>query len=150
MSILLQGSRFKKRLMPILLSVALAGCSNLFGSSFSETLERDANASSEFYMNKLEQAQDAEDKQTYKLLAARVLIDENKIAQSEALLGELGELNDKQKLDKTLIDARIAAAKGDSNQVTMLLNSLDLSKLSPSQKSRYFEAQAIAAEKNNY
>ena len=148
MSILLQGSRFKKRLMPILLSVALAGCSNLFGSSFTETLQRDANASSEFYMNKLEQAQDAEDKQTYKLLAARVLIDENKIAQSEALLGELGELNDKQKLDKTLIDARIAAAKGDSNQVTMLLNSLDLSKLSPSQKSRYFEAQAIAAEKS--
>jgi len=148
MSILLQGSRFKKRLMPILLSVALAGCSNLFGSSFTETLQRDANASSEFYMNKLEQAQDAEDKQTYKLLAARVLIDENKIAQSEALLGELGELNDKQKLDKTLIDARIAASKGDSNQVTMLLNSLDLSKLSPSQKSRYFEAQAIAAEKS--
>ena len=33
MSILLQGGRFKKRLMPILLSVALAGCSNLFGSS---------------------------------------------------------------------------------------------------------------------
>ena len=34
MSILLQGGRFKKRLMPILLSVALAGCSNLFGSRF--------------------------------------------------------------------------------------------------------------------
>ena len=47
-----------------------------------------------------------------------------------------------------MIDARIAASKGDSNQVTMLLNSLDLSKLSPSQKSRYFEAQAIAAEKS--
>ena len=44
--------------MPILLSVALAGCSNLFGSSFTQTLQRDANASSEFYMNKLGQAQD--------------------------------------------------------------------------------------------
>ena len=50
MSILLQGGRFKKRLMPILLSVALAGCSNLFGSSFTQTLQRDANASSEFYI----------------------------------------------------------------------------------------------------
>ena len=48
MSILLQGGRFKKHLMPILLSVALAGCSNLFGSSFTQTLQRDANASSEF------------------------------------------------------------------------------------------------------
>ena len=49
MSILLQGGPFlKKRLMPILLSVALAGCSNLFGSSFTQTLQRDANASSEF------------------------------------------------------------------------------------------------------
>ena len=60
----------KKRLMPILLSVALAGCSNLFGSSFTQTLQRDANASSEFYMNKLGQTQDKEDQQTYKLLAA--------------------------------------------------------------------------------
>ena len=67
MSILLQGGRFKKRLMPILLSIALAGCSNLFGSSFTQTLQRDANASSEFYMNKLGQAQDKEDQQTYKL-----------------------------------------------------------------------------------
>ena len=50
----------KKRLMPILLSVALAGCSNLFGSSFTQTLQRDANASSEFYMNKLGQTQDKE------------------------------------------------------------------------------------------
>ena len=67
MSILLQGGRFKKRLMPILLSVALAGCSNLFGSSFTQTLQRDANANSEFYMNKLGLTQDKEDQQTYKL-----------------------------------------------------------------------------------
>ncbi|VEH66436.1 LppC [Rodentibacter pneumotropicus] len=84
--------------MPILLSVALAGCSNLFGSSFTETLQRDANASSEFYMNKLEQTQNVEDKETYKLFAARAFIVENKIAQSEAILSELGELNDAQNL----------------------------------------------------
>ena len=146
MSILLQGARFKKRLMPILLSVALAGCSNLFGSSFTETLQRDANASSEFYMNKLDQTQNAEDKETYKLLAARVLIAENKVAQSEALLSELGELNDAQKLDRALIEARISAAKGANETAESQLRLIDLSKLSPSQKARFYETQAVVAE----
>ncbi|OOF37934.1 penicillin-binding protein activator [Rodentibacter rarus] len=146
MAILLQGTGFKKRLMPILLSVALAGCSNLFGSSFTETLQRDANASSEFYMNKLEQAQNAEDKETYKLLAARALISENKIPQSEAILAELGELNEAQKLDRSLIEARLSAAKGSSEVAESQLRLIDLKKLSPSQKSRYYETQASIAE----
>lgn len=146
MSILLQGGRFKKRLMPILLSLALAGCSNLFDSSFTETLQRDANASSEFYMDKLNQAQNAEDKETYKLLAARVLIAENKVAQSEALLSELGALNNAQKLDRTLIEARIAAAKGANEEAESRLRTVDLSKLSPSQKARFYETQAVVAE----
>ena len=146
MSILLQGGRFKKRLMPILLSMALAGCSNLLGSSFTQTLQQDANASSEFYMNKLGQAQELEDQQTYKLLAARVLISENKVEQSEALLNELGELNDAQKLDRALIEARISAAKNANDVAQNQLRALDLNKLSPSQKSRYYETLAIVAE----
>ena len=40
-----------------------------------------------------------------------MLISENKVEQSEALLSELGELNDAQKLDRALIEARISAAK---------------------------------------
>jgi len=146
MSILLQGGRFKKRLMPILLSVALAGCSNLFGSSFTQTLQRDANASSEFYMNKLGQTQDKEDQQTYKLLAARVLISENKVPQAEELLTELVDLNEAQQLDRTLIEARIAAAKGNNDVAEGKLRALDLTKLSPSQKSRYYETFAQTAE----
>ena len=146
MSILLQGGRFKKRLMPILLSMALAGCSNLLGSSFTQTLQQDANANSEFYMNKLGQAQELEDQQTYKLLAARVLISENKVEQSEALLSELGELNDAQKLDRALIEARISAAKNANDVAQNQLRALDLNKLSPSQKSRYYETLAIVAE----
>ncbi len=146
MSILLQGGRFKKRLMPILLSVALAGCSNLFGSSFTQTLQRDANASSEFYMNKLGQTQDKEDQQTYKLLAARVLISENKVPQAEELLTELVDLNEAQQLDRTLVEARIAAAKGANEMAESKLRALDLTKLSPSQKSRYYETFAQTAE----
>lgn len=146
MSILLQGGRFKKRLMPILLSVALAGCSNLFGSSFTQTLQRDANASSEFYMNKLGQAQDKEDQQTYKLLAARVLITENKVPQAEELLNELVDLNEAQQLDRTLVEARISAEKGANEMAESKLRALDLTKLSPSQKSRYYETFAKTAE----
>lgn len=146
MSILLQGASFKKRLMPILLSVALAGCSNLFGSSFTETLQRDANASSEFYMNKLEQTQSTEDKETYKLLAARAFIAENKIAQSEAILSELGELNDAQKLDRSLIEARLSSAKGANEVAESQLRLIDLNKLSASQKTRYYETQATIFE----
>ncbi|TGY51152.1 penicillin-binding protein activator [Rodentibacter caecimuris] len=146
MSILLQGTGFKKRLMPILLSVALAGCSNLFGSSFTETLQRDANASSEFYMNKLEQTQSVEDKEIYKLLAARAFITENKIAQSEAILSELGELNEAQKLDRSLIEARLSAAKGANEVAESQLHLIDLNKLSASQKSRYYETQAAIFE----
>ncbi|EDK08729.1 putative lipoprotein, partial [Haemophilus influenzae PittHH] len=146
MSILLQGGRFKKRLMPILLSMALAGCSNLLGSNFTQTLQQDANASSEFYINKLGQTQELEDQQTYKLLAARVLIRENKVEQSEALLRELGELNDAQKLDRALIEARISAAKNANEVAQNQLRVLDLNKLSPSQKSRYYETLAIVAE----
>lgn len=146
MSILLQGGRFKKRLMPILLSVALVGCSNLFGSSFTQTLQRDANASSEFYMNKLGQARDKEDQQTYKLLAARVLITENKVPQAEELLNELVDLNEAQQLDRTLVEASISAAKGANEMAESQLRALDLTKLSPSQKSRYYETFAQTAE----
>ena len=62
-------------------------------------------------MNKLGQTQDKEDQQTYKLLAARVLISENKVPQAEELLTELVDLNEAQQLDRTLIEAHIAAAK---------------------------------------
>ena len=39
MSILLQGGRFKKSLMPILLYVGLLGFYNLIGSSFTQTIQ---------------------------------------------------------------------------------------------------------------
>ena len=138
----------KKRLMPILLSVALAGCSNLFGSSFTQTLQRDANASSEFYMNKLGQAQDKEDQQTYKLLAARVLITENKVPQAEELLTELVDLNEAQQLDRTLVEARIAAAKGANEMAENKLRALDLTKLSPSQKISLLRKLLLKQQKN--
>ncbi|MBN6712204.1 penicillin-binding protein activator, partial [Haemophilus haemoglobinophilus] len=79
LSILVQGVRLKKRLLPVLFTLFLAGCSNLFNSSFTSSLKNDANASSDFYIRKIEQTQNKEDLQTYKLLAAPVFVTENKI-----------------------------------------------------------------------
>ncbi len=151
MSILLQGTQFKKRLMPLLFPVLLAGCTNLFGSDFDQTLKRDANASSDFYMNKITQTQELEDQQTYKLLAARVLVTENKIAQAESLLAELNlkELTPEQLLDKSLIDAQILAVKQHNSQAESQLKLINLAELSSSQTARYYEVSARIAENRN-
>ncbi|MCK3657530.1 penicillin-binding protein [Pasteurellaceae bacterium Pebbles2] len=149
MTILLQGTKFKKYLMPLLFPLLLAGCTNLFGSNFSETLKSDANASSDFYMNKISQTPEIEDQQTYKLLAARVLVTENKVAQAEALLAELTELTPEQLLDKSLIDAQISAVKSQNDKAGMQLSTINLNLLSPSQKARYYDVAARVAENKN-
>ncbi|TYA50207.1 penicillin-binding protein activator [Aggregatibacter actinomycetemcomitans] len=150
MPILLQRINLKNRLMPFLFTLFLAGCTtNFFGSSFTGELKKDANASSEFYMNKIGKTQDIEDQQTYKLLAARVLVTENKVAQAQSLLNELTELNPEQLLDKTLIDADIAAVKGQNNEAENLLRGIDLTQLSSSQVGRYYAVKARVAENQN-
>ncbi len=145
-SILLQGKQFKKRLMPFLFPVLLAGCTNLFGNSFSDVLRNDANASSEYYMNKVEVAQNLEDRQTYKLLAARVMISENKIPQAKALLNELKELKPEQQIDKAIIEAHISAITRKNKTATNQLKAIDTTKLSASQTARYYEVAARVAE----
>ena len=150
MSILLQRINLKNRLMFFLFTLFLAGCTtNFFGSSFTDELKKDAYASSEFYMNKIGQTQNIEDQQTYKLLAARVLVAENKVAQSQSLLNELTELNPEQLLDKSLIDAHIAAVKGKNQEAENLLRSINLTQLSASQVGRYYAVQARVAENKN-
>ncbi|MDY3123765.1 MAG: penicillin-binding protein activator [[Actinobacillus] rossii] len=149
MTILLQGTKFKKRLMPLLFPVLLAGCTTLFGDDFTRTLKNDANASSDFYMNKIEQTQNVEDQQTYKLLAARVMITENKVPQAEALLGELNDLTPEQLVDKSIIDAHILAAKRKNTEATSALRMINLEQLSQSQKARYYEVAAKIAENQN-
>ena len=149
MTILLQRIKFKKRLMPVLFPILLAGCTNLLGSSFTNALKNDANASSDFYLNKVQQTQELEDKQTYKLLAARVLVKENKVAQAEALLAELVKLTPEQQLDKSLIEAHISAVKRDNANADSQLKMINLAQLSPSQTARYYEVAAQVAENRN-
>jgi len=150
MSILLQRINLKNRLMPFLFTLILAGCNaNFMGNSFTSELKKDANASSEFYMNKIGQTQKIEDQQTYKLLAARVLVTENKVPQAQALLNELSTLNPDQLLDKSLIEAHIAAVQGNNQHAEDLLRRVDLTQLSSSQVGRYYAVKARVAENKN-
>lgn len=148
MAILLQRSRVRKALT-LTLPFFLASCANLLSSGFTEVLKNDANANSDFYLNKISQTTNLEDQQTYKLLAARVMVNENKIAQAEAQLADLNNLNEQQQLDKSLVEADISAAKRDSSLAQGQLQTIDLAKLSNSQKSRYYQTQARIYENNH-
>lgn len=149
MTILLQRIKFKKRLMPVLFPVLLAGCTNLFGSALTAELAKDANASSDYYITRAQQTKEVEDQQTYKLLAARVLVTENKVAQAEALLAELVKLTPEQQLDKSLIDTHILAAKRENERAESQLKFINLAQLSQSQKARYYQVAARIAENKN-
>lgn len=149
MPILLQCIHLKKRLIPFFFALVLAGCANIFSNSFSDTLKNDANANSDFYINRIEQAKSVEDQQTYKLLAARVLVTENKVASAEAFLSELKELTEPQLLDKSIVDAHVSAAKKNNQLAKSQLAAINLALLSPSQKARYYEVAARVAENQN-
>lgn len=146
MSILLQGTRFKKRLMPTLCSLILAGCTTGLFSGNGAMLKNDANASSDFYVSKIEKTRDHKTQQDYKLLAARVLVSENKVAAAEGFLAELKGLTAEQLLDKSLVEASIAAAKGENKIAQDILQTVDLTQLSPSQHTRYYAIKARIAE----
>ncbi|MGC6247054.1 penicillin-binding protein activator [Bisgaard Taxon 45] len=149
MTILLQHTHLKNRLMPFLLALFLTGCTTLFGGHTASLLQNDANANSDFYMNKVYQAQNSEEQQTYKLLAARVLVTENKIPQAQALLNELTALTDEQVLDKSIIDAHISAVKQQNTAAETQLKKINLAQLSRSQLARYYDVAARIAE-NRY
>ncbi|MFZ7174712.1 penicillin-binding protein activator [[Pasteurella] aerogenes] len=149
MPILLQCIHLKKRLIPFFFALVLAGCANIFSNSFTDTLKNDANANSDFYINRIEQAKSVEDQQTYKLLAARVLVTENKVASAEAFLAELKDLTEPQLLDKSIVDAHVSAAKKDNQLAKSQLAAINLALLSPSQKARYYEVAARIAENQN-
>lgn len=152
LAILLQRMHFKNLFMPFFCAILLAGCAvdGLFGSSSDDLLRNDANASSEFYLNQIPRQTNVQDKLVYQLLATRVLVQENKLAQAQALLAELPPITDKNLLmDKQLVEADIAAANKENTKAQGLLKTLELSQLSSSQQARFYQTQARVAE-NQY
>ena len=139
--------KMKTVFMPTALALLISACAS--ENLVTQSIKNEAYASSEFYMNKIGQTQKIEDQQTYKLLAARVLVTENKVPQAQALLNELSTLNPDQLLDKSLIEAHIAAVQGNKQHAEDLLRRVDLTQLSSSQVGRYYAVKARIAENKN-
>ena len=109
-------------------------------------LQQDANASSDFYLRQMRQASTIEEQQNYKLLAARVLIKENKIAQAKAMLASLQNLNTDQQLDKSLTEAYLAAVEKNNALANSQLANIDFANLNTSQKVRFYQVKALLAQ----
>ena len=145
LNILLQRMNLKNLFMIFFVAIGVAGCSTLSGTGNS-MLQNDAYASSDFYLDKVNSSQDADERTNYQLLAVRALLNENKIAQAASLLSSLTDLDDSQKLDASLLKATLLAAQRDNTAAVNLLNTIDLNSLSSSQKVRYYDVLARAAE----
>ncbi|MGR6981072.1 penicillin-binding protein activator [Testudinibacter sp. P27/CKL/0425] len=148
---ILRYFNIKHLLMPFFMVLFLSACNvDLFSGSSGTILQRDANASSEFYLNRAEQAKNKTEKDNYQLLAARVLLTENKMRQAEVLLASLQGLDKEQTLDKNLLQAQIYANKRANSNATAALQGVAFNQLSNSQKARYYITQAkIASNQNN-
>ena len=148
------AAQFKQKMktvfVPTFLALFVSACSST--NLVTESIKDDAYASSEFYINKADQAKEKEDKISYQLLAVRKLIDENKAEEAQdtfsnlnASLKEIQE-NPTQKLEYELVSAQLAALQGKNADAQAQLKTLGTTQLSRSQQLRYYETQARIAE----
>ncbi len=143
----------KHLLAPISLSLCLASCSGLdFGlSSKNSPLWQDVNASSDYYLRHSQQATSLEERNNFKLLAARALLQENKLAQAQGLLSELTQLTRIQEEDKTLILAHLSALSQQNHLAQQALQQLNFNDLNSTQKIRFLAISAqIEQNKGDY
>lgn len=140
----------KKAFLPTVIALFISACTSL--NPITESIKDEAYSSSEFYLNKAEQAKEKEDKISYQLLAVRKLIDENKEYEAQNTFSEImaSEMNEVQKLEYALVYAQLAALQGKSEMAVNQLRDIPQSLLSSAQRVRYIQTQArIAANKND-
>ena len=155
-TILVQTHLFSQKMkaifMPTALALFLSACtgSGFFKNEVTESLKNEAYATSEFYINKAEQ-HNKETQQSYRLLAIRKLIDENKIVEAQNTMLELNvtEFNDTQRLEYTLLSAQLAALQKNTQQAVGFFKQLANAPLSSPQLRRLYQAQAQVAQNNN-
>lgn len=151
-TILLQTRHFSQRMkrvfIPTTIALILSACS---GNKITETLKNEAYANSEFYINKADQTTKIEDQQTYRLLAVRKLIDENKVFEAQNTMSEIDtvKLDEIQRLEHQLLIAQLAALQGNNSQALNQLQSLPQPQLSQSQLLRFHQTYARIAENQN-
>lgn len=151
-SILVQSRSFSQKMkalfVPTAAALLIAACS---GNKASETLLKDeAYANSEFYINKIDQTSKAEEKETYRLLAVRKLIDENKGVEAQNTFAEVNvaALTEPQKVEYSLLSAQLHALHGNNSQAATELKQLPQAQLNQSQSLRVYQTQAQIAENN--
>lgn len=146
------SQKMKRALMPSALAILLSACSGsgIFKNEVTESLKLPAYASSEFYINKVAQTQQ-ESQQSYRLLAIRQLIAENKVQEAQNTMAELNvqTLNELQHLELQLLSAQLAALKKQNQQAQTGLAALMRLPLSPNQMLRLYQTQALIADNRN-
>lgn len=146
-NILVQSGTFSQKMkrvfIPTALALLLAACATGPKVNVSESLKHEAYSSSEFYINKIDQVQKLEDKETYRLLAVRKLIEENKSVEAQNVFAEINvallELDPVQKLEYQLVNAQLQALQGNTNFAMRILRQIKPLELSRSQQLRYHQ-----------
>ena len=146
--------KMKTVFVPTLVALLVAACSS--PNLVTESMKNEAYASSEFYINKADQAKEKEDKVSYQLLAVRKLVEENKADEAQDALNELTPFmkdiqeNLVQKLEYALVSAQLAALQGKNdealNGLRNLQNNAKNEPLSQAQMLRVYQTQAQVAE----
>lgn len=139
------SQKMKLFFMPTTLAILLAACSST--PDLSPLLRDDAYANSEFYINKIDQSTRLEDKQTYRLLAVRKLIEENKSVEAQQTFSGIDtlKLDEIQKVEYQLLTAQLYALHGNEIQANLALKRLPVG-LSTSQYLRVYQTEARLAE----
>ncbi len=155
-TILVQKPVFKQKIKTIFVPTAMAlflsacssgGFSGFFQNEVTQSLQKDAYSSSEFYVRKIAGSKDEETKQSYRLLAIRKLLDENKLVEAKNMFATVSsEFNDIQRMEYRLVLARYYAMKNYTTKAKSLLKGLQLDKLSRSEMKRYYKILANIAE----
>lgn len=155
-AILVQTRTFRQKMkgafFPTAFALFLSACTNMsfFGNAVTDSLRSEAYASSEYYINKAAQSS-AETQQSYRLLAIRQLLQENKAVEAQNVLDDLNfkELNEAQQIEYRLVSAQLAAVQRHNEQALSLLRKLPQSQLSQVQQYRVYQIQASVAENRN-
>lgn len=133
------------RLVPVILAaMLLAGCSGKAPPVPPATLQGDASANADYYLQQLQQSSD-DNKADWQLLAIRALTREGKLPQANEQLSSLPQqMSSGQSLERQLLVAELQLANKNRDTAGEALANLDSSLLSPTQLARFSQAEIAA------
>ena len=133
------------RCLPVVLAALLfAGCGTQTQNQSDEHMQGNAQADSGFYLHQMQQSAD-DSKTNWQLLAIRALIKEGKTQLASELLAQLPQnLDEAQRLERSLLAAGLKLSQQDIGGAQALLAKIDPTGLDNNQQTRYWQ-MAIAA-----